>query len=227
MTGKKNKGRSGRSGKNRRQRVIPFVARAPNVSRVNLCYSGNFSLSETAAGLGAFRVFRLNSIYDPDLTGIGSSAAGLSQLQSMFSNYRVHAARVRLEAIYYNTGGGDNAGIIGFAPLANQSVLPANPVTWRMLPQAQHKLVVSAGAGGHNRIDASAMVDLARLARIRKMQYLMDMDYSSPTQANPLRPLNLFVFVNTVNGNGIANSQFVITIAYDVEFFNPLPLTTN
>lgn len=194
---------------------------------MTLAYSAPFTIVESAANLGGFRVFRLNSIYDPDLTGIGSSAAGLAQMGTMFSNYRVHATRVRLEGYYGPGTNGDQAALVGFAPLANQTVLPANPNNWRLLPMSKHRLITNVAFGGANRIDVSSQFNLARLARITKMQYNTDFDYSGTTGSNPLRPLNLFVFIVTPGGAAPGTFYCTVTIAYEVEFFNPLPMTAN
>lgn len=56
-----------------------------------------------AAGSATANVFRFNSVYDPDFTGVGSTAAGYGQLSALYGRYRVLSARVTAEFVNTST----------------------------------------------------------------------------------------------------------------------------
>lgn len=66
------------------------------VNRSHSCtlrYSTYVSL-DPAVGLPADYVFSLNSLYDPDVTGIGHQPYGFDQLMALYNHYTVVGARV-------------------------------------------------------------------------------------------------------------------------------------
>jgi len=64
-------------------------------------------------------VYRLNSLFDPDQTGVGGQPEGFDQLKTLYGRYRVVAAKVTVEA----SGNGANAnGYIAMAPIDNPSL---------------------------------------------------------------------------------------------------------
>ncbi len=64
-------------------------------------------------------VYRLNSLFDPDQTGVGGQPEGFDQLKTLYGRYRVVAAKVTVEAV----GNGANTnGYIAMAPIDNPSL---------------------------------------------------------------------------------------------------------
>lgn len=65
--------------------------------RTRLRYAQTNSLTAGSTGLfGTERVFRLNSLYDPDLTGVGHQPYGYDTLATLYVRCKVHAVSVLL-----------------------------------------------------------------------------------------------------------------------------------
>jgi hypothetical protein len=61
-------------------------------------YNTVLALAPAAGGVAA-NVFRLNSVFDPDFTGVGSSVVAYTQLSALYGRYRVMAAKVFVEYV--------------------------------------------------------------------------------------------------------------------------------
>jgi len=61
----------------------------------------------------------LNSVFDPDFTGVGGQPEGFDQLKALYSRYRVMALGVDVKATSLTSG---NAGCIAMAPSENSAL---------------------------------------------------------------------------------------------------------
>lgn len=94
MPKRKRGGRGYRARKRRR-----FARRKPKMYRelgilgtkhkVNLVYSEPFTLNPGAAGTAAVQVYRLNGMYDPNVTGVGHQPRGFDQLMALYDHFVV------------------------------------------------------------------------------------------------------------------------------------------
>lgn len=91
------------------QRLLPALLGAspfPPHMDVKLPYEYTFTLSSTAGFariFGTEQVFRLNSLFDPDLTNVGHQPFGYDQLTPIYGKYAVTACEVELEFFGSNT----------------------------------------------------------------------------------------------------------------------------
>jgi hypothetical protein len=78
----------------------------PPLMNTKLRYAYNFQL-DSATGFaqifGTEQVFRLNSLFDPDLTNTGHQPFGYDQLTPIYGRYRVRACEVEVEFFGSNT----------------------------------------------------------------------------------------------------------------------------
>lgn len=88
-----------------------------------LTYSASYTpMAQTVSGTPIYRQFRLNSLYDPDLTGVGKqprytdTLLGADNTTAPYSNYRVYAAAVK--AVFYpsSTNATNSNGIVALIP---------------------------------------------------------------------------------------------------------------
>ncbi len=71
-----------------------------------LAYGDAFGLAAHASltsYTGSEYVFRLNSLYDPDLTGTGHQPYGFDQFAALYSRYKVD--RVHIDVLFTTPGG--------------------------------------------------------------------------------------------------------------------------
>lgn len=67
----------------------PFPTKLNNVV---FRYSANISITPAAASVPGSHVFRTNSLFDPDYTGVGSQPYGFDQYANIYKYYRVNKA---------------------------------------------------------------------------------------------------------------------------------------
>lgn len=203
---------------------LPLITRPPESRRVLMTYAENVLMTESAVGLGVSYFWRLNSVFDPNASGAGGVCVGYNTWSALFLNYRVNRVTVRMTM---GCHGGTLASATGFctlAPVARQAVVPSNASTWRMLPQAQSKLVAPIGAGGHNLAEFTATYDLPKLLRITPNQYMSDMDFSGAVGSNPAREAYLLTGFQGIGVSSVMTAVFTVSLTYEVEWFNPVPI---
>lgn len=84
----------------------------PTCLPTKLVYSDDRAIVASASQ--ADYVYRANSIFDPDSTGVGGNPDGYEQLKTLYSRYRVMAVEVEAEAFANQTDG--NGGILVVGP---------------------------------------------------------------------------------------------------------------
>lgn len=187
-----------------------------------MTFSTGLILAEAAAGSGISYFYRLNSVYDPDSSGVGTVAGGYSTWSSLFLNYKVRRVTARIHGTCTNSTGCFTSVVI--APVASQAVVPSNPHYWRTIPMMRQYDVVHAGDGGKNTFNHTAAYDNATVARVTPQQYDVDMDFSGQVGSNPARMNYLMLGVQGIGSGTVSTLRCVIQITYEVEWFNPVPM---
>lgn len=227
MPGKKNV-RNGKRSQKRAQRVpknLPMMSKVPGSTRVNLTYSAPAQqIVESAAGTGVTYFYRLNSVFDPDASGVGAVAIGYNTYSALYLNYKVHRVTVRLTGFVGGGTGNSHFANVSMAPIPSQSVVPANRATWKTIPGGVTACITSSSNGGMNRVSYTKSYELARVAAVTKQQYANDMDFSGAIASNPARQMYLMVSLDSAGSSTVMGLTYAITISYLVEWFNPVPL---
>lgn len=230
--GKRSKSSPGRRQSRRRQRHAgsrtPYTYVPPQSRTVRLVYSAPSGATETAAAAGGFHFFRLNSAYDVD-TNLGNTAMpAFAEWSSFFTNYRVRRAWVRFEGMI--TGGSASGSIatICLVPNPLQPTLPSAATSWPVQPGAVHRTIVQAAYGGANKVTFDKRYDMASLFRVTPQQFNTDFDFTATTGSNPARQmyLALTILSNAGSTSTPMTIEGVIYVAMDVEFFNPVLLSS-
>lgn len=187
-----------------------------------MTFSGSLALAEGAAGGGVSYFYRLNSPYDPDASGVGTTAGGYSTWAALYLNYKVHRVTVRIQG----TGTAASGSFLQFmtAPVASQAVVPSNPQLWKTIPYNAYKTFTPQANGGKTTFDVVRNFDLADVSRVTKSQYANDMDFSGAVGSNPARQVYLMTGVASYGSGTVATIYLAIQITYLVEWFNPVPM---
>lgn len=201
---------------------LPRVSQTPQSRAVLLSYATTISLAESAAGSGATYFYRLNSVYDPDASGVGGVAIGYNTYAALYLNYKVRRVTVRLQGTGTMASGG--AMRVTLAPVPFQAVVPANKHTWVLIPGSVSKMIAPNANGGPTIVNLVAAYDNAAVARITPQQYSNDMDWSGAVGSNPARQNYLMLAIDTINSGTVGTLGYAIQITYEVEWFNPVPL---
>ena len=167
------------------------------------------------AGWSTYR-FNLNSIYDPDQTGLGHQPYGHDTLQSLYNRYRVIKCNYTISAI--STGGtsGNQYTVV--------AALPANEVhSISRIEDAQEtpkcKFITQAPNSGLKILKGS--VYLPSLMGRSKAQYMADDRYQATYGTSPNELAILNIYAGLLNGAAeTITTQLNIVLEYVVESFD-------
>jgi hypothetical protein len=187
-----------------------------------MTYSTNGSVTESAVGVGATTFYRLNSVYDPDLSGVGTYTTGYTTWSALFKNYKVRAVTVRIKG--FISSGTTSGAMVTMAPIADASTIPSNTGTWRALRGGKSDICLPKADGGHNVIEWTKTYDIPKCLSVTKAQYANDLSFSGYVGSNPARVLNLVVAVASFAGTTASTFSYTLDITYEVEWFNVIPM---
>lgn len=222
MAGKKqrrtNKGKKNRPG---RKPPLPLYTTTGSVAlKEVLAYHQTGTLTEAAAGAGAFNTFRLNSIYDPDYTGVGSSAVGYSTRALFFGKYKVLRARISFR-VWGSTGGNSLVGIM----FGGNTTFAANPLLWAVEPNSYSKMLQGNTGAQHSVVTFDISKEMHQFLGITKRQFEIDLDYQSSFGSNP--QLQAYATIWVFGQSAAAQTVvYDVRIAFYTEFSQPLQSIT-
>lgn len=213
---KKNNRSVGPAGQINRYGAVPV----PNAFITRMGYFDVKTILEAVAGTGSFRTYCLNSVYDPDVTGVGSQPVSFDQWSNMYGRFRVVGADVSIEV----TNRVDTAATVvcGYF-ISTASTLPASPYSWPCQRYGASRSMGPAAGLGRARFVFHVRPWLP--FSLTKEQYMDDMDFSGTFAAGPLRPLYLHLFV--LGAGAIASADFSTKIGYIVELSEPTANTVS
>lgn len=169
-------------------------------------YADTFQI--TAAGGGVYR-FNLNSLFDPNRSGIGHQPYGRDQLAALFNRYRVFGCSYSLS--FYNS-----------STSAKVAVCPANiemgaATTSEIMENPQSKWAIQIPGGSQKVI--KGYVNLPKLTGRTKAQYMADDRYQAEVSTSPAELLILNIFGGSIADAGIT-IDCAINLTFHVEWFD-------
>lgn len=174
--------------KRRRSRRVPRSLSTVNSTYITLGYSDTFTLSEAGNGLGAIYSFRLNSLYDPDLTGVGGQPVAFDQYALIYSKYLVFGGS--WSVTFDNQV--NRAAVVGCIVTSDPSV-PTERKNWPASPGGKSRLLAGSGGGPSCQM-VSGKITLAKTFGIKRSAIWNEANFESRTNTNPVQLLYLHVF---------------------------------
>jgi len=203
-------------------RHLPCSSSFPSTMKVLMTYSQQNNITEAAASTGITYFYRLNSVFDPDFTGAGTTANGYTTFSPLFYTYRVRRATVRLLGTCTCSTSGFVDVVIAPLPV---SVITSNPLSWRSIPGSDRVAIAPTTNGGKNMVDLTRTYDMAKVMRLTKQQFDSDMDFAADISTNPVRPVFFLVSACSVGSGTVGAFSYTLDITYEVEWSRPIPLT--
>lgn len=184
----------------------------PDVMRVCLpyFYLGNISGTGIVAN-----VFRGNSLFDPDFTGVGSQPLGRDEWSAFYRRYRVLASKVTITATTTDTG---DSTILFIQPMNTSSIL-VNRI--QILEQEHGAQKMLATSTGMNRATVSQYMDTASMRGIPKAGVRINNELSAASGSNPNE--QFFWHVGVLDTSSLVDTitaDIMVKIEYYVEFFD-------
>lgn len=186
----------------------------PNTTRARLHYTRFGNYTEAAAGGSYTYSYRLTDLYDPDYTGTGNQPVGFDQFTAIYSRFRVLSVSVKLQFQSMTPGG-----VVGAYPSV-EPTLSAAQLSWPSQPLAESGLV-STNTPGQS---FTWRIKPWDVYRISKSQYMMEADFAGTSAASPLRNVYLHTWIRGLGGS-VSTAAVMVRIAFEVEFYGPVPLS--
>lgn len=190
----------------------------PNCLYTRLTYQDDINLGFTTGDF-AIHQYRINSLYDPDITLTGHQPRFFDQYVSIYRGYQVYGCKVTLRGFTKDTS---NEGfVLGMYPLASTSSLPVN-----------YNDIVERGVyKRETTLDTSNPVSRKKLRAYFKpwvaqgvphKQYLVDSTYyAAGIGANPLISPRFIVYGHTMDQSTATQGiDVLIEIVFYCKFFD-------
>ncbi len=189
--------------------------------RSYLTYPDYKTLLEVSPNTGNIYAYRLNSIYDPDSAGVGTTAMGYSAMVSLYRTFRVVRCRVILRFGLVTAG----TATVGFLP-SLLSVAPSNMNQTCAEPNVISRVIQGNTGGAHSLCTIDKTFDLPKICGLTQAQYMNDMDFAHVAGANPARSVygNVYFVGNSTTAQTIF---FNIRLIYEVEMSEPYTAVSN
>jgi len=169
--------------------------------------------SVTTDANGRF-TFNLNSVFDPNRTGVGRQPYSFDQLAIMYNRYRVIACGWRISAQSQPAIAG-NSFQLACQP-SNEVLLYGSMAEMKENPRA--KYIIQTLGGGSNTL--SGKIYLPSLVGRSKAQYMADDRYQASVASNP-DELAILNILSSGNGGDVPSALAInVLLEYTVEFFD-------
>ncbi len=178
-------------------------------------YSDVITSSTVTSGAGAHYVFRLNNIYDPDLTGTGHQPYGFDVMALIYNRYRVNS--VRWEVTFCSVA--DQLTYL-VAPYNNTAPNITTAAEFSASAEYPRAVVKKTGYAGSPNAIFRGEIALHTLAGKTRQQYISDDIYASDYTTGPVQAMQLQIGV--FNSGGVTSPfDFSIQIWYITESSDP------
>lgn len=182
---------------------------APDRAVVKMDYS-QFNRLNSGSVTFATQIFRGNSIFDPDLSGVGHQPLSSDQWANLYEYYRVVASWIEVRAVNNST----NPAILVLLPSEEGATIDSgNPDTY--VEAANSKYIYLGGSSGNNTGKLIGYMTTARALGIRKTD--SGFDEAAPFGSNPSTAAGWFWHINAAVRSGLPDVEIHTRIIYTVE----------
>jgi len=200
------------------QRQTVYVGRGPVAKKtvVWLKYADNFS----STGAAIDKVYRLNSIFDPDHTGTGHQPLGRDQYVNFYNRYRVLKVRMKLHVA--------SAYVADAQPFI-VTIVPDNATTAHtsvtQSAEQQGASTHSPTGGSPGSIVIKRSFDCRKITGVTSKEY-QDDRFQALFSTSPAEDIMLHITATDYTGGVFAVNiiRFFIELSFQVEMFDPVPL---
>lgn len=195
----------------RRRRPLTIVNRALHPIPSRFITKMKYSETVATSAVGNFYQFNLNSVHDPNRSGVGHQPYGHDTLATLYNRYRVISCGWRINVLM---GSATTPMQVAAMP-ANEALTIISVNELRENPRAKY-IIQNTGAASQV---LSGKSYIPALVGRTKTQYMSDDRYQAQVGSSPLEAAILNVVTSDVNDAGAAVSLQVV-LEYTVEWFD-------
>ncbi len=181
-----------------------------------------------APGANASHVFRLNSIFDPDFTGIGHQPLAHDQWALLYGRYTVVKATIKATPIRdSNTNVIPGLLRVGVQRDASVSSVPMTIAENTRYTDWVHSGLLGGGnsAGGARGDTVKQEIDMAKFFEVKDLMDGTQDTYGAEFGVNPDAGAFGVVIVSAVGGNTPGPNNYLVELEMEVVFTKPNSLT--
>lgn len=189
----------------------------PKNSSVQLRYCSAVSLSDSVGGVLDLHLFSANSIFDPDVTGIGHQPLARDQWASFYNHYKVTSSRMSIKMVNETVQGGTP--VVSGCYLADDTSVPTS---WTTLAEAgRGSSVVTTPAN----TEAHKLGTRYNSSKFFKKQGVNQSALGALLGSSPTEQAYFVLYSQAADeSSGFSAMTFVVTIDYVVQFSEPKDL---
>lgn len=195
--------------------LTSFQVGFPDRFKIRHAY-GTYQVSGALAASGVYTYsFRGNSVYDPDFSGVGTTAFSYTQCSALYNRYRVIASKLTFELI--------DTGTTPLQVVLTASISNSPPGAWPQIVGGRHIAKGAVATGGPINWDHTASATTAKIFGVPNSQVMSEDDFAGLVGSNPN---NVWYWHISVWNTGSVAGNFVysVRIEYDTFWSMPLPL---
>jgi len=178
--------------------------------RTTLPYADFYNLTSTS-GIPAVQQWRLNSLFDPDLTLTGHQPMFRDTYAGVYATYLVLNTRVTFKFTLNSST--SNAVMVSIRPVFNSTATPASLNLEAERPGG-HELAVTAD----NITTFTHTYSMSQVAGLAFSQYYNDSFYTASQGANPTNPIVLNVLTQPLDITATVTANIWAKFEFDVLF---------
>jgi len=167
-------------------------------------------LTTIIAGSVSDQIYRANSVFDPDRTGIGHQPRGFDQLTPLYNRYRVDALKWEVKFMSANVG-------------YNACVIPVNGAqTYTSIVdigESSSEAPIKTQGVGATSIIFSGVIPLWQLQGRSAISYHTDDVTAAVNTTNPVETIDFHIVVQNFNAVSLI-VNYVVTLTYDTVWFD-------
>lgn len=161
---------------------------------------------------GQFQL-NLNSLWDPNRSGVGHQPYGFDPLANLYNRYRVISCGWRLQNII-NTA--SNGRVLCAMPSNDTGITFPSLDHWKENPRCKWITVVP----GANNGTLTGKTYLPALIGRTKTAYMADDSYQATISSSPSENAILYVYLSDHLGNALPSTSVHVLLEYTAEFFD-------
>lgn len=163
------------------------------------------------------QVFSANSLYDPDITGVGHQPYMFDQISALYTKNQVNACNITIEG-FSNTAGTSGAMVMIYATV--YSALPSNdPYVLQETNNTKRFMRYKLVSDAQNRFKLSLYVRIYEVLGISKAEYNDEL-YKGTNTASPTKMAFLHVIAYPPDKTSVVTMDYTCKIRYYCEFSN-------
>ncbi len=201
----------------RKKRNVPRTLGFPNQKLLKMKYVTNTHLNPGLGSISA-HVFRANSIFDPDQTGIGHQPMGHDQIAEFYNHYVVHGAKLTVQ---FNSFSNSSLSppVVGILHTDDTSFTTTDPTVLMEQNKGQYRLLAHTYQSR-----PTTMVSKFSTKKFFNVTDVKDnLDrLGAPIGSNPTEEAYFVVWCGALdNTDDITGVNALITLEYIVSFSEP------